>query len=261
MYAEPHIFSPERDVWLERLEREEANLRAVLDWSKAESTAVQIGLRLAGALVNYWFLRGSIHEGRRWLEAMLERTDGTDRSVARGRALRGAGWMALNEGDYQTAALLAEESWSIVREQGDKRESGNSAQLLGHVRMAQHNNAAARPLLEASRSLFKELGDVWGEARTLYLLGMVAYLSGESAAARGYYQESLQFFRQLGDAFGVMLLVSALSAVLDEETARSLYEQSLPLLRTSSSPVADLLSSLSKKLPKSSADGPKLRSG
>jgi hypothetical protein len=141
------------------------------------------------------------------------------------------------EGDYQAASLLAEESLSILREIGNKRESGYAEWLLGLVRMAQRNSAAARPLLEESRSLFRDLGDVWGEAFTLYLLGMVAYFSAEGAAARAYYQESLRLYRQQEDVFGVTLLVSALEAVGlpqgEEETARSLYEQSLPLLRAS----------------------------
>src|SRR5262249_2131724 len=47
--VEPHLFRPEPEVWLERLDREDANLRAALAWSKAESTAVQTGLRLVGA--------------------------------------------------------------------------------------------------------------------------------------------------------------------------------------------------------------------
>src|SRR5260370_13469565 len=231
------LSSPERDVWMERLDREDANLRAALAWSKADKDAVQPGLRLVGALTYYWFLRGSVREGRTWLEGMLERTDGTNRSAVRGKGLRGAGWMAWAEGDYQAASLLAEESLSILRERGDKRESGNAEWLLGLVRMGQRNSAAARPLLEESRTLFKDLGDVWGEAFTLYLLGMAAYFSGDRAAARAYYEESLPLFQEQGDVFGVSLLVSALEAVVlpqgDEETARSLYEQSLPLLHAS----------------------------
>jgi Tetratricopeptide repeat len=124
-----------------------------------------------------------------------------------------------------------------VRELGDKQAIGNSAWLLGLVRMGQRNSAAARPLLEESRTLFKDLGNVWGEASTLYLLGMAAYFSGDRAGARGHYEESLRLFREQGDVFGVTLLVSALEAVglpeCDEETVRSLYEQSLPLLRAS----------------------------
>src|SRR5258708_22863479 len=177
------LSSPERDVWMERLDREDANLRAALVWSKADKDAVQTGLRLVGALTYYWFLRGSVREGRTWLEGMLERTDGTDRSAARGRALRGAGWLAWAEGDYEAACPRTEEGLSIVREIGDKRESGFAEMLLGLVRMGQRNSVAARPLLEESRTLFKDLGDVWGEARTLYLLGMAAcFLCGLAPA-------------------------------------------------------------------------------
>jgi predicted ATPase len=235
--ADPQMYSQERDVWMERLDREDANLRAALAWSKADKDAVQTGLRLVGALAFYWVLRGSVREGRTWLEGMLERTDDTDRSAARGKALYGAGWLAWVEGDYEVASPRTEEGLSIVREAGDKRESGYAELLLGLVRMGQRNSATARPLLEESRTLFKELGDGWGEATTLYLLGMAAYFSGDRAVARAHYEESLRLYQEQGDVFGVTLLVSALEVVGlpqgDEETARSLYEQSLPLLGAS----------------------------
>jgi predicted ATPase len=235
--AYPHMYGPERDVWMERLDREEANLRAALAWSKADKDAVQTGLRLVGVLDFYWILRGSEREGRAWLEGMLERTDGTDRSAARGQALLGAGWVAWAEGDYAAASLRAEESLSIARVGEDKRAIGIAEWLLGLVRMGQRNNAAALPLLEESRTLFKDLGDGSGEALSLYFLGMAAYFSGDRAAARTHYEESLRLFQQQGDMFGVTWLMSALDVVGlpqgEEEMARSLYEQSLPLLRAS----------------------------
>jgi predicted ATPase len=235
--AFPQMFAQEREGWMERLDREEANLRAALAWSKANKDAVQTGLRLVGRLSLYWVMRGSVREGRTWSEGMLERTDGTDRSAARGRALMGAGWLAWAEGDHAAASLQAEEGLSIVRERGEKWEIGNVEWLLGLVRMGQRNSAEARPLLEESRTLFKELLDVWGEAYTLYLLGMAAYFSGDHAGARAHYEESLRLFRELGDVLYASLLVSALEAVIlpqsDEELARSLYEQSLLLLHAS----------------------------
>jgi predicted ATPase len=235
--ADPHMYGPERDVWMERLDREEANLRTALAWSKADKDAVQTGLRLVGVLAFYWILRGSEREGRTWLEGMLERTDGTDRSAARGQALLGAGWVAWAEGDYTAASLRAEESLSIARVREDKRAIGIAEWLLGLVRMGQRNSAAAMPLLEESRTLFKDLGDGSGEALLRYFLGMAAYFSGDRAAARAHYEESLRLFQQQGDVFGVTWLMSALEVVGlpqgEEEMARSLYEQSLPLLHAS----------------------------
>ena len=59
--AVPHLYRPaERDSWMERLEPEEANLRVALAWCEAKQDRVETGLRLAGALSFYWFLRGSV---------------------------------------------------------------------------------------------------------------------------------------------------------------------------------------------------------
>jgi hypothetical protein len=181
--AAPYLYGQEREVRMERLDREDANLRAALAWSKTDSNALQTGLRLVGTLAFYWFLRGSVSEGRTWLEGMLERTDATDRSAARGEALSGAGWLAWAEGDYEAASPRAEEGLSIARERGDKRGIAYRGLVLGLVRIGQRNSAAARPLLEESRTLFKELGDGWGEASTLHLLGLAAYFSGDRAGA------------------------------------------------------------------------------
>jgi predicted ATPase len=233
--AEPHLYGPERDSWLERLEREDANLRAALAWSKAKQDAVETGLRLAGALSWYWFLHDAVREGRTWLEEMLARTGGTDRSVARGRALLGGGVLAWAEDDFEAASLDAEEALSIVREAGDKQMIAHAEVVLGLVRMSQGNTAAARSLFEESHILSKDLGDIWGEAMTLYYLGTATYRLGDPAAARAHYEESLRLFRKLGDVLYASVVLSALAVMAstqgDEEMARSLDQQLQPLMQ------------------------------
>ena len=233
--TEPHLSRSGWESWLEGLSREDANLSAALAWSKANEDAVETGLRLAGALYYYWFLRGYLHEGRTWLEGMLARTESSERSAARGKALLGAGWLAWAEGDYEAASLRAEQSLSTVREVGDKRLIGRAEALVGFVRVSQGNSAAARPLLEESRTLFKDQGDGWNEAFTLYHLGGVAYLSGDAAAARADFEESVRLFRQFGDVLYATLVLSALQVMAstqgDEELARSLDQQLQPLMQ------------------------------
>ena len=233
--VEPHLHSPEWDSWLERLSREDANLRAALAWSNANEDGAETGLRLAGALFYYWFLLGSLREGRTWLEGMLARTDGTDRSAARGEVLLGAGWLAWAEGDFEAASPRAEEALSIEREVGDKRLTAYAEWLLGLVRLSQGNTAAARPLLEESHTLFKDVGNVWTEAFTLYTLGSLAYRSSDPAAARAYYEESLRLSLKHGYVLAASLVLSALEAMVstqgDQEMARSLYQQLQPLMQ------------------------------
>ncbi len=87
--AEPELRGPQQDVWLERLEAEHDNLRAALDWclrirdepcepiaagadsQSAPQSGAMLGLRLAGALWLYWYYRGYIDEGRKWLARTL----------------------------------------------------------------------------------------------------------------------------------------------------------------------------------------------
>src|SRR5260370_7562264 len=68
--AEPQLYEGERDTWMERLESEDANLRAALSWCQENSHAVQIGLRLAGALSFFWFLSGIIPALRSFLHTL-----------------------------------------------------------------------------------------------------------------------------------------------------------------------------------------------
>ena len=241
--AEIHLTRPEQEVWQERLSREEANLRAALAWCKATPDAVEIGLRLAGALCYYWFLQSSLHEGRTWLEAMLARTGSTDRSAARGRALFGAGLLAWAEGDVEAATRCLEESLSICREAGDRRYTSYAEMIIANVLANQGNNVQARHLSEESHTRLKGLGDdAWDEAFTLYDRGMIAYHSGDPAAARAHFEESLRLFRKLGEVRHASLALSFLLVIVasqgDEEMVRSLYQQSLTLMQQARNPGA-----------------------
>ena len=234
--AEPHLSRPaEWESWLERLESEDANLRVALAWCEAKQDRVETGLRLAGALSFYWVLRGSLHEGRTWLQALLAHSASSDRSVVRGLALSGAGMLAFFEGDFAVAAAQEEEALSIAHEVGDKHLIAYPGFMLGMVRVNQGNIEAARSLFAESHSLFKELGDAHGEAHTLFALGITAHRSGDLATARAHLEESVRLFQAHGDVLHASLMLSALQGMVstqgDQELVRSLHQQALPLMQ------------------------------
>ena len=80
--AEPELTRAGQAVWLERLTEENDNIRAALAWS-FESGKVELGLRLAGALVRFWSIRGLMTEGRRWLAGALEASEGVPPACSR----------------------------------------------------------------------------------------------------------------------------------------------------------------------------------
>src|SRR5207248_10504259 len=127
--AERAQAGPREVAWLNRLEQEHDNLRAVLAWS-LDGGDLEVGLEMAGALVRFWHTRGHLGEGRRWLEPLLARSSST-RSGLRAKALHAASVLAWEHGDYPAATHLEEQSLALARELGDIRSSALALAVLG----------------------------------------------------------------------------------------------------------------------------------
>jgi predicted ATPase len=74
--AEPELAGPQQVGWLERLEWEYDNVRAVLGWlleqGETNQSKSEMALRLAGALRRFWEVRGHWSEGWSFLGRSLE---------------------------------------------------------------------------------------------------------------------------------------------------------------------------------------------
>ena len=69
--AAPELHGARQQHWFVRLRAEQDNLRAALAWSLGAGEA-ELGLRLVGALRDFWFFDGHSAEGLRWTEHTLE---------------------------------------------------------------------------------------------------------------------------------------------------------------------------------------------
>ena len=237
--AEPHLLRPERGVWLERLDRTHDNLRAALTWS-SEHAALGTGLRLAGALTWYWYLRGNLQEGRTFLERFLAQNGQADSSVARGKALYGASLLTRTQGDFELANQEAEESVSLFRGLTDPYWLALALARLGDIQMSQGKLEEARSLLEESRHLFEEQDLPFLEAFVLRYLGQAALSNHDLMEAKTLFGQSLVLFQQARDLLGEAATLGALGVVAmaqgDVVTAQSLVNQSLPLMRAAGDP-------------------------
>jgi predicted ATPase/class 3 adenylate cyclase len=227
--ASPELRSDKQAEWLECLEQEHENLRAALEWSMAAAGDGEPAVRLAGALWRFWYVRGYLAEGSRWLEAALAKGDGAA-AAPRARALRGAGNLLDEMGDAKRARAPLEQALALYRELGDKYGLARTLLVLGSMdnRESLHDRARARyeEALEAAR----EIGDAGIVGGVLNSLGELARLRGDHAAARTFYLESLEAHGESetqGRAVPLFNLGQLELAADNSRAARGLYQASL----------------------------------
>ena len=229
--GEAKLEGRERDMWLDRLERESDNLRAALDWSLAHQDADAL-MRLAKGLNRFWEIRGYWSEGLHWLDAALALDAGAP-SPARARALDAAGALARLLGDTQRAVARLEESVTVYRALGNEKGMANALLLLGIAAYRQSNYDRAVTLLDQSTALSRSSGDKATMAFSTYLLGILARVRGDYGRAETLCQESLTLNQALGLKWRAGLALDGLGLVAlcrrNYEHAKSLFQQALTL--------------------------------
>ncbi len=224
--------SGEQQRWRDRLEDELGNLRAALTWSTGSERDRQdqdIGLRLAGALWYFWFQRGLPSEGRRWLARALASSSSSGES--RARALLGAGAMAWQQGDYDSARASLSESIALWERASDGSGLAEAVHVLGHVHFDRQDYGEAQRLFEESRALYERAGDTSGSIPLVGDLGMVAYHERDDRRARAFFEDSLRLSRQyelkdrIADALNRLGDLDRLAG--DGRMSRKRYEESL----------------------------------
>jgi predicted ATPase/transcriptional regulator with XRE-family HTH domain len=233
--AAPALTGPRQIEWLARLALEHENMRAALRWSQ-QGGEIELGLRLAGALWRFWYVRGYLGEGRQWLEALLALAESGAGPIAarvRARACAGAGILASIQGDSDRATTLLQRSLRLWREQGDQQGIAGSLRSLANVAYYRGGYDEAVPLYRESLALYRTLQDREGIARTLNNLGTIAEMQGSYREAATLLEESLSLARALGGqqdmANALFNLGSVLARLGNTEQAIGLLEESLVL--------------------------------
>ena len=202
---EPELGAADAASLLDRLEDERENIRAALGWAR-DAGAVEVELRLATALRDFWSARGPIAEGLRRLEEAVQRA-GDRLPERRFEALRFAALQALQVGQYATAERLAGQARELARILGDRRGESSALIKLGHAAHSLGRPADAWSHLEEALSIARDVGDPETVARALLNLGDLAANQGEFARAEDLSEQSLEAG---GDAFNAQVRAVAL---------------------------------------------------
>jgi predicted ATPase/class 3 adenylate cyclase len=186
--AYEHRFDEEAE-WSARLDQDQDDLRAALDW--LERRWPDRALELAGALGWYWLSRGLLAEGFGRLSTALAASDVTGR--LRARALGASGALAARRGDVERGIAQLDDAVALWRELGDLDELASTLDGLGWILMYDAGVAPhALASFEQSLALRRELGDTGGETRALVGVAQVLVALGETERAEVISRDLLE---------------------------------------------------------------------
>jgi predicted ATPase/DNA-binding CsgD family transcriptional regulator len=230
--AQAGLSGPEQARWIERLDAERDDLRAVLDRELDE--APETAGRLAGLLWPFWSRRGAYQEARIRLERAAAAADRMTPAVRVG-VLTGAGVLAFLQCDYHLATTRLEDALRLNHELDDRRGVATVLQRLGSIAREQGRYEEARRQHERSQAVWEELDDRSGVAASLDYLGFVAWLEGDSERAEELGARALATFRATGEAqetaAALINLGAAASYAGDTGLARRRLDEALSISR------------------------------
>jgi predicted ATPase/Tfp pilus assembly protein PilF len=235
--ARPELRTREARTWLERLDSEQANLRAALD-HLMQSGDVAGALRLTGAIWLYWQTRGDWTEGRRYLAAAValgadldpellvdslwggtilalwqDDVDEGERLASRileiskasvnqqhvySIAIHLLAIIASRRGDHDQAVALLEESLEIGRRGGDQWLLSIALNNLGDLFMGEGDYQRAVELFEESLAVGEARGDLDRRARANSNLGWATAGLGDPDRARDFFRRALEAATEIG---------------------------------------------------------------
>jgi predicted ATPase/DNA-binding CsgD family transcriptional regulator len=233
--AEPELMGANQAAWCDTLALEHDNLRAVLSRAQLAGDG-ETGLRLGWALFHFWYIRGYLSEGRKWLSEALE-YGGDAPPEVRARALNTLGSLSKIQGDFEVGLIYHEQSLALWRELGYKPGIAAVLGNMGHTAMQQGDLARARAMREESVALYRELGPKWAviTANGMYNLSVIAWEQGKDEEARRLCEEVLVMQRELGDTRGIAITLRSLGSIARSAgkltESRAYQEESLSMSR------------------------------
>ncbi|WP_217915458.1 ATP-binding protein [Miltoncostaea marina] len=206
--AEDALRGPDQRAWLDRIEAELPNLRTALRWL-LDAARAEDALVLAASLERFWYVRGDLMEGVRWLERALGRVAAG--TPLRARGLTAAATLAHYGGDLDTAAALGEEALAVSTTLGDRGSAAHALTALGLVARARGRYDEARTRYDQSTRIFRELGDRRGLAEAVGRTATAALHQGDCTTLLDSGLEATALYREQGDLDGIAYAVNSVA--------------------------------------------------
>ena len=186
----------EQRTWLRSIDTEQDNLRGALEWAVANNDA-ETALAIAGGASWPHWLRGTMVEGKRWLdEAFSCRGDVSDST--RAMALAGRALMDLQLGAPEHVDEDLETALALFRAQNDVAAIALVYSFYAEVAVVRGDRAEARKRRLDVLAFHSAFPDVpFSIAARAYSQAKLAMLDGDHPAAEHFYREASDGFSRI----------------------------------------------------------------
>lgn len=227
----PKLIQAEQITWLNQLELENDNLRMALQWA-LDRNDLEAAARLCAALWRFWYMRGYLSEGRRWIGAVLVQPERLS-PMLQAVVCNGAGVLAFTQMDLDEALRLHNISVRLYRQLGDERGIATALNNLGRIASLTNDVAGGEQCFHESLELMRKQDNRWGIGLVLFNLALAAQLRHDGAQMRRYYAESLEMARSIGDRRLMAMVLKELGLLAlgqgDTAQANALCREALTL--------------------------------
>jgi len=211
--AKTALEGPSPEAWYDRLEREESELEEALQAACIGDPA--LGLRATPLLQRFWFARGRLERGRRWVERLLSAAG--DSSVDRAQGLFAAAALAFRQGDTDATRRYASEAFALAEEFGEPGLKIDAGLALARVGLREGNVEVVSRFAGEAQRLALIIRDEPRELSAIHHLAEGARIGGDYGLARTLYGESLARNRARGNRLMEAVELANLSMVEKKE--------------------------------------------
>ncbi|MFE3759338.1 protein kinase [Nocardia tengchongensis] len=234
--AEADWISDRQCDWMARLDREQGNVRAALEFGLSDPTeqSAEAALRISAASLTFWSFRGLFGEGRRWLHRALAHPCAHS-TTDRVRALHASVFMATRQWDLETAADLLAQGRVLAEREPTPMNQALIAYAEGDLALYRDEPPRAVSCINRAIEVLSSEPRSCLHVSALLLLGVAYAQQGDAERAAECHQRILSITEECGESLfrSTALGMTAIAAYGHGESARAqdLLRESLRLNR------------------------------
>ena len=190
--AEGRLFGADQAQCTARLEADDGNIRAALEWAAAGGD-VAAGLRMVGNLHFHWWVTGRYRQGCGHARALLAAAGEVDPALHCGALIALGGLIAAAD-DIRAAIPPLQEGLALARAAGDRKSTARALNWLGNAMVITDPRAGLDLVDEAAR-LGAEVGDLFAQVDSTILSGWARAWTGDLIAAKVRFSAAAELAR------------------------------------------------------------------